>query len=121
MEKGWRTSRNLTPCLTALFKSKLWFQSRAQNRDFAQSVIDTLSSDYYSGRGYINQGDLLSARYIAEQFKSLGLKPLEQGYFQTFQLQVNTIPKCDLVIDGVKLINIGGNKFRKVMALSRLK
>lgn len=65
----------------------------AQNVQSSQSVIDTLCSSYFSGRGYVNDGDIRAATYIAEAFKDIGLIPLKgDSYFHNFKLNVNTFP-----------------------------
>ncbi len=77
--------------------------SRAQNRELAGLIINTLCSDDFAGRGYINNGDQKAAGYIAESFKEIGLQPLEPDYFQRFNLDVNTIPVAEIEIDGKAL------------------
>ena len=67
--------------------------AQAQNVVRAQKVIDTLCSDYFAGRGYVNQGDVKAAEYIKDQFVNIGLLPLQsKSYFHNFQLNVNTFP-----------------------------
>jgi len=66
--------------------------SRAQNRDYARSVIDTLASPFMYGRAYVNKGDSLAAAYIASQFDSFGLNPFGEDFYQPFTLNANTFP-----------------------------
>ncbi|MBR9918995.1 M28 family peptidase [bacterium] len=71
----------------------------AQDRAAAQRDINVLASDSFKGRGYIDGGDQIAAKYIADRFDKLGLKQLHGSYFQKFNLQVNTINKTELTID----------------------
>ena len=79
--------------------------SCAQDSIYTRSVINTLSSNSYYGRGYVKQGDAKAARFIADEFKKFKLSPLTPGYFQPFDFPVNTFPSSMKVcIDGKKLI-----------------
>lgn len=52
-----------------------------------------LTSKKYWGRGYTKQGMNKAADFIATEFKSLGVLPLQtNGYHQKFLLPVNTFP-----------------------------
>lgn len=86
------------------------YYANAQDVVYAQQMIDTLTSDYFHGRGYVNQGDYLASRFIAEQFEDIGLKPLEQdNFYHKFKLDVNTFPKeVSITANGEKL-NTGGD------------
>ncbi len=86
--------------LLILLFSAFQLNSRAQDREFAQQTIDELCSEKYAGRGYINSGDLKAAQFISNRFESIGLKSFSKDYFQKFRLNVNTIPKATLEIDG---------------------
>jgi hypothetical protein len=37
-----------------------------------------------TGRGYVQDGDRMAADLVQRQFEGMGLKPLEQGWFQEF-------------------------------------
>lgn len=68
-----------------------------------------LSSAEMAGRGYQEEGALKAARYIADQFKSFGLQPVdgmgesENPYFQPFKFSTNIIDTLALRLDGVDL------------------
>lgn len=55
-------------------------------------VTQTLCSEAFHGRGYVNRGDSLAAAFILNEFKQIGLKPLKKKYSQSFNLSVNTFP-----------------------------
>ena len=66
--------------------------SSAQNRVFAQSVIDSLASPYFFGRGYLQNGDGKAAAFIREEFSKAGLTPFAGNYYHQFKMNVNTFP-----------------------------
>lgn len=63
-------------------------------------AIEELCSPAYSGRGYVDQGAQKAARYIAQEFQHIGLKPLQKKSFQQyFNFPVQTFPgACQLII-----------------------
>src|SRR5205823_234674 len=78
--------------------------SSAQDLNYAHSVINTLTSPAFHGRGYVNDGCNLAADYLKHQFDSLHLQPLSKDYFQNFSFAVNTFPgKMELTVNGKKL------------------
>lgn len=77
----------------------------AQDSLYARKVINTLCSKQFAGRGYVNNGLDVSAKYIAEELKRFKATPLfNTGYFQWFDFNVNTFPgKMSLKINGKAL------------------
>ncbi len=77
-----------------IFVSFSFFSSTlySQNIDYARKIIDTLTSEYFSGRGAVNEGEKKAAEYIKNQYRYLGLKPFDTGYFQQFTYPINTFP-----------------------------
>lgn len=75
--------------------------------DYGRKVVKELASSKYYGRGYIFDGDLKAANYIAKEFQKIGIAPLSgtsPDYFQYFNLSPNTFPKeTTLTIDGISL------------------
>lgn len=77
----------------------------AQDSLYVRSVIRTLTSDAYHGRGYVKKGDKKSARFIANEFEKAGLSPINGNYFQDFSFPVNTFPShMEVRIGDVKLV-----------------
>ncbi len=78
----------------------------AQDSVFARKVVDTLTSRYFWGRGYTNDGMGKAARFITGQFKSFGLQPMAGSNFvQEFSFPVNTFPgKMQISINGKMLV-----------------
>jgi aminopeptidase YwaD len=77
----------------------------AQDSLFARRIVDTLTSKYFWGRGYTNDGMGKAARFIAQEFKSYGLKPIVgKDYTQQFAFNVNTFPgKMEVTLNGAML------------------
>jgi aminopeptidase YwaD len=106
----------------------LFFASLTQAQDslFARRIVDTLTSPYFWGRGYTNDGMGKAGRFIEAQFKSYGLRPLNgKDYIQEFSFSVNTFPgKMEVAVNGVNLRPgvdfIVGNESRGVKAKGNL-
>lgn len=77
----------------------------AQDSLFARRLVDTLTSSYFWGRGYTNDGMGKASRFIAGEFKSYGLQPMSgKDYLQNFNFNVNTFSgKMEVVLNGVAL------------------
>jgi hypothetical protein len=77
----------------------------AQDLSFGRKMVDTLTSPYFWGRGYTNDGMKKAADFLANEFKSYGLEPIGKNYFQQFSYPVNTFPgKMEVNINGKDLI-----------------
>lgn len=96
--------------LSGLF---LWFavtlQAQFVAEQYARKIVDTLSHDYFAGRGYVEDGDLRAAHFIAAEFNRMGLQrfPKAMTYFQTFQFPVNTFPYSVVAIAGKDTLRAG--------------
>ena len=85
-----------------LFVSKSGF---TQNLPYARSIIDTLTSPYFSGRGAVNNGEQKAADFIFNEFKKLGLAKIGTSFLQPFSYPINTFPDIiDVKIDNKNLI-----------------
>lgn len=73
----------------ALFVSKSGF---TQNLSYARSIIDTLTSPYFAGRGVVEDGEAKAAQWITEEFSRLGLSKIGPSFFQSFSYPINTFP-----------------------------
>jgi hypothetical protein len=78
----------------------------SQDLDYAKTIIQKLSSPEYKGRGYIENGDKLSAEFISNEFQNLGLAPItKKSYYQKFNISVNIFPnRISVKIDGNELV-----------------
>lgn len=81
-------------------------QSFGQDLPKAKKTIEHLSSKALWGRGYTNQGMNKAADFIAQEFLSYGLKPMNNGdYRQYLSLPINTFPgKLSASINGQTLV-----------------
>ena len=77
----------------------------AQDTLFARKMVDTLTSPYFWGRGYTKDGVHKTAAFLAGQFKTYGIKPMDdKNYMQDFNYPVNTFPgKMKVVINNIEL------------------
>src|SRR5258708_31852065 len=78
---------------------------QSQDISFNRKMVDTLASPYFWGRGYTNDGMKKAAIFLASEFKTLGVQPLDgKNYFQEFSYPANTFPgKMELEINGKSL------------------
>ena len=61
----------------------------AQTNTF-RTYIDTLSSKSFNGRGYVKDGHLKAANYIANEFEKIGLNPFNNNsFFQKHPIFLN--------------------------------
>lgn len=65
----------------------------SQERE-ARRIVETLCSDTFYGRGYVNNGVNIAANFLEDEFKKVGLTPFfgDTSYVQNFQFDVNTFP-----------------------------
>ena len=76
------------------------FLSFGQESFDYQEFTKKMCSWEFHGRGYVNQGDLIAAKFIANQMEELGIDSLPSGYFQAFTHNVNTFPDtCSVQIN----------------------
>ena len=80
----------------------------SQDSLYARLVIKKLTSKECFGRGYLNNGLDVAAKYISSELKRFKAEPLfSTGYFQWFDFDVNTFPdKINVKING-KLLKPG--------------
>ncbi len=64
----------------------------AQDINNARRHIEALSSPEMHGRGYVFKGDSIAAAYIKKEMLSIGLSAFDQGFYQFFNISVNTLP-----------------------------
>jgi len=78
--------------------------SEEQDSLYARSVVKTLASPAYKGRGYVEDGDKKAASFIKKEFTKSGLIPVGDSYYQNYNLSVNTFPgKISVSLDGQEL------------------
>jgi aminopeptidase YwaD len=103
-----RSLRLLKLLLFALLFLCFNIYAKANDSTYARKIIDTLSSDYFKGRGYVGDGVQKAATYIAAAFQQLQLKQLTKNkpdYLLPFQHSINRFPfPMRLEINGKVLI-----------------
>jgi len=63
-----------------------------QNNEYAREIVDTLTSEYFRGRGVVNGGERKAADFIKKEYKKHGLKAFNDKYFQFFSYSINSFP-----------------------------
>jgi len=79
-------------CLAISILLLISVQVYGQSIEYARQIVNTLASDGFKGRGYVENGDSLAADYISQEFEKFGLQSFEDDYYQTFETSVNTFP-----------------------------
>ena len=91
--------------LLILLSFSLLTAAYAQDKEYATSVVDTLTSPSMHGRGYVNNGNRIAADFIRKEFKKAKLKHFGKDYFQPFSYPMNTFKDTiDIFIDGHRLV-----------------
>ena len=85
------------------FLNLISVQAQEFNKKYFTSIITTLSSKKYAGRGYVDEGMNNAAVYLSKQYAKNNLKYFEQGYYQSFNYPINVINSAELKINGKKL------------------
>lgn len=77
----------------------------SQNISEAHRIVDTLTSSYFEGRGAVNKGEKKAAKFIAKEYKKIGLTPFGETYFQKFNYSINTfVDELSVQLDDTKLV-----------------
>lgn len=75
--------------LLAAALSLVSVRTSAQNLNQYKKDVKKLASTEFEGRAYYNDGMNRAADYIAKRFKSYGVKPIKESFFQEFSYDVN--------------------------------
>lgn len=80
--------------------------SAQTEKDFMRKHIEQLASPEFHGRGYVQNGGDIAAQYIADEFKSYGIVPLNNSsYFQNYTFSINTFAgRADVRINKTALV-----------------
>jgi len=85
----------ITLLLFSCFISSLYSQEIEPQKEYttyAKKVIKRLASESFHGRGYVKKGHVLTAKFIKNEFKNIGLSSFNKSYEQFFPIDVNTFP-----------------------------
>lgn len=91
----------------------------SQDLEYVRKTIDTLSSKKFYGRGYALKGDSIAADYIKNEFKNIGLKGINNNYYQYFNFKINTFITSDIKYGRKKLLL--GDNYLPVISSNGLK
>ncbi|RLD52855.1 MAG: arginyl aminopeptidase [Bacteroidetes bacterium] len=92
------------PFLTTIL-ALIFLSGFSQDKQYAISIVDSLTLPSFQGRGYVNDGEKIAAAYIAGEFERSKLKSFGKNYFQPFSLPMNTFPDTiDVFVDGNRLV-----------------
>lgn len=76
--------------------------------NYAKQILDSLCSDRYSGRGYVNDGVGLAADFLVRELKRNGIQAFpNMEYKQAYTFGVNTFPQEVSVQLDSHLLNAG--------------
>lgn len=81
----------------------------AQDKEYVKKIIDTLSSPYFEGRGFVNNGDRKTADFISSEFSRIGLNKFTLDYKQELKITINTLPSELDVFISEKRLNAGSS------------
>ena len=70
----------------------IYVKSNAQDINYAKFIIKMLSSPKFKGRGYVENGNNIAAKFIKKEYKKVGLNKFKNNYFQQFTINANTFP-----------------------------
>jgi hypothetical protein len=77
----------------------------SQDLQYARRIADTLSSGYFDGRGYVNEGSNRAAEYIARELSNFDIHSFGESYFQEFTFPMNIFPgNVKASLDGATMI-----------------
>lgn len=95
-KRSWLLALSLGSCVAA---------GAQTDSAYIRTVVDTLTSRWFYGRGYLENGMGKAADFIQSRFKELGLQPLAgKSYLQPFSYPVNTFPgKAAVAVNGKAL------------------
>jgi aminopeptidase YwaD len=95
---------NKSKIIKSLFFLLVFFlvqSSLVAQKEYARTMLDSLCSPHYDGRGYVNNGDVRAADFIIAELKKIGAQSFKEFPFdQPYKLNVNTFPYPILVVLG---------------------
>lgn len=79
-------------------------QVYTQDTSYARKIINTLSSEKFAGRGYVDEGLEKAAKFIESEYSKMGLLSFGDSYRQNLSYGINTFPgKMELLLNGKEL------------------
>lgn len=78
-------------------------KAQSFDQNYFKTVLDSLTSKSFAGRGYVEDGMRNAGIYIQNEFQKNGLKSFSSDYHQTFTFPINVIKDAKLKINGKEL------------------
>jgi aminopeptidase YwaD len=76
-----------------VFLALFFFGNSFTQEESARKITQKLCSKELAGRGYVNRGDSVAARFIGSEFEKIGLSYVNgKSYYQSFSHSVCTFP-----------------------------
>lgn len=73
------------------------------DQKYFKTILDSLTSDSFAGRGYIEDGMMNAGIYLQNEFQKNGVKAFSENYEQKFTFPINVIKESKLKINGSEL------------------
>ncbi|WP_282628683.1 M28 family metallopeptidase [Empedobacter sedimenti] len=73
------------------------------DQKYFKTILDSLTSNSFAGRGYVDNGMTNAGSYLQTEFKKNGLSSFSSNYKQTFTFPINVIKDAKLKINGKEL------------------
>ncbi len=73
------------------------------DKKYFKTILDSLTSDSFAGRGYVEDGMMNAGMYLQNEFQKNGVKAFSENYEQTFTFPINVIKESKLKINGSEL------------------
>ncbi len=78
-------------------------KAQAFDQKYFKTILDSLTSDWFAGRGYVDDGMNKAGDYLKAEFKKNGLHSFSNNYEQKFIFPINIIKNAQLKINGKEL------------------
>lgn len=84
--------------LLIMYSLPTWAQ-----KSYFEKQVKYLTSEKLYGRGYTHQGMENASQHIAKELKRMGVKPVQEKFFQRHNFPINVIHSASLEINGQRL------------------
>ncbi|MFK8045680.1 MAG: M28 family metallopeptidase [Crocinitomicaceae bacterium] len=85
-----------------------WSAFSFGQKDYAKEILGALCSDFFAGRGYVDDGADKAASYLINQLKNHNVAPFPgRSYAQNYAFDVNTFPTKISVVLGEDTLEAG--------------
>lgn len=89
--------------LGVFYASFFCVKAQKFNKAYFNTILDSLTSNSFAGRGYVDDGMNKAAFYLQKEFAKNELKSFSSNYEQQFSYPINVIQNAELTINGKQL------------------